>query len=153
MSIRARDVMQTQVVVVSPSDSLAAVMRLFSDEGIHGAPVVDEQGRVVGVISASDLLRAAADADEAARPGYGYFEEGIETFPEGLEGFSEVGDRRAEDVMTEAIVWVQPTASIAEVARTLRESRVHRALVLEDETLVGIISSFDLIAVLEKQGA
>ena len=153
MSVQARDIMQTQVVVVSPSDSLAAVMRLFSDEGIHGAPVVSEDGQVVGVISASDLLRAAADADEAARPGYGYFEEGIESFPEGLEGLAGTDDRRAEDVMTEAIVWVEPSAGIGEVARTLRESRVHRVLVLEDEALVGIISSFDLIAVLEKQGA
>jgi CBS domain-containing protein len=143
--------MQTQVVVVAPGDSLAAVMRLFSDEGIHGAPVVDDEGRVLGVISTSDLLRAAADAEEAARPGYGYFESGVETYPEGLEELVGGDDRRAEDVMTDAIVSVDPTAGLAEVARTLRENRVHRVLVLDDDALVGIISSFDLIAVLEKQ--
>jgi CBS domain-containing protein len=152
MSIQARDIMQTQLVVVGASDSLAAVARLFSDEGIHGAPVVDEQGRVVGVVSVSDLLRAAADAEEGARPDYGYFAEGIETFPRGLENLVAREDTRVEDVMTDAIVSVEPTAGLAEVARTLRENRVHRVLVLDEDTPVGIISSFDLIAVLEKQG-
>jgi CBS domain-containing protein len=151
VSILARDVMQTQVVVVAPDDRLAAVMRLFSEEGIHGAPVVDDEDRVVGVISASDLLRAAADGEESERPGYGYFQEGIEEYPEGLEGLVAAEDRRVGDVMTEVVVWVEPDASIAEVARSLRENRVHRVLVLDGDSLLGIISSFDLLALLEKQ--
>lgn len=149
---RARDIMQTQVVAVGVGDTLASVRRLFADEDIHGAPVVDEQGRVVGVISTSDLLRATADVEEGERPGQGYFAEGIESFPEGLEDLRIREELRVEDVMTDAIVWVEPTAGLAEVARTLRENRVHRVLVIEDEALVGILSSFDLLAVLEKQG-
>ena len=152
MAVLARDLMQTQVVVVAPEDPLDGVVRLFSDEGIHGAPVVDDERRVVGVVSTSDLLRSQADSNEAERPEYGYFEQGVETFPEGLGGLIEGEQRCVRDVMTDAIVWVEPTARVAEVARTLRENRVHRALVLEDDVLVGIISSFDLMGLLEKQG-
>lgn len=151
MSILARDIMQTQVVAVSPADPLEVVMRVFSEEGIHGAPVVDDQQRVVGVISASDLVRAAAEEGESTRPGYGYFQEGIEEFPEGLEQLVAAQDRRVEDFMTDAIVSVEPGTSVAEVARTLRENRIHRVLVIESDELVGIISSFDLLALLEKQ--
>ncbi len=158
MSTLARDIMQTHVVTVAPSDTQAAAMRVLSDEGIHGAPVIDEAGRVVGVVSVTDLLRAAVEAEDNARPGYGYFEEGVEQFPAGLaellrEGLEE-GDRgpRVEEVMTGSIARVDPGATVQEVARTLRENRVHRVLVLEHDALVGVISTFDLIALLEKQG-
>jgi CBS domain-containing protein len=150
---RIRDIMQTTVVAVAPSDPLTAVMRLLADEGIHGAPVVDDQRRIVGVISASDLVREAADATAAARPVQGYFAEGVEEFPEGLGAMIRDDDRRVEDVMTESVLRVSPDTPVAEAARLLREHRVHRALVTEGDELVGIVSSFDLIGLLESAEA
>ena len=61
MALYARNIMQSQVVSVSPDDPLPSVQRLFFEEEIHGAPVVDDQGRVVGLISTIDLLHAAAE--------------------------------------------------------------------------------------------
>ena len=56
---------------------------------------------------------------------------------------------RVEDVMTKSIAWVSPDAGIGAVAHRMREDRVHRVLVIDDTALVGIISSFDLVALLE----
>ncbi len=75
----ARDLMETHVVTVGPDDPLDSVRRLFFDEGIHGAPVVDEEHRVVGVISTTDLLRAAYEKLDSERPHSTFTNDGIET--------------------------------------------------------------------------
>ena len=56
---------------------------------------------------------------------------------------------RVEDAMTGSSVTVQHDATIGEVARAMRHHRVHRVLVLREGSLVGLISSFDLVALLE----
>ena len=83
MAKTARDIMQTPVLAVSPQDPIAALQRFFFDEGIHGAPVVDDERRVVGVISTTDLLRAITDRIDAARPHLEYASDGTE------EGYEE----------------------------------------------------------------
>ena len=54
--------------------------------------------------------------------------------------------------MTESLVSVAPDAPIAEVARLMRQNRVHRVLVIDGDALQGIVSTFDVVGVLEKQG-
>ena len=59
MALTAADVMQTHLITVSPSDPLDAVRRLFYEEEIHGAPVVDEDGRVQGMITSMEATALA----------------------------------------------------------------------------------------------
>jgi CBS domain-containing protein len=155
-ALKARDIMQTHVVSVSPQDPLSSVHRLFFEEDINGAPVVDDQEFVVGVISSSDLLRAAADEHDSARGDPGYFRELLEfsgpdweNAPEGY--LDRLRERTVEDYMTEDAVSVPPDASIAEVARAIRSHGVHRVLVVDAGRLAGIISTFDLVGLLEKR--
>ena len=155
MPMQARSIMQSHVVTVSPDDPLANVQRLFFEEEINGAPVVEDSGQLVGVITSRDLLRAAAEEHDEALGVPGFFHE----VPEILGG--ELGDgegltdrlsgRRVSEHMTTSLVTVPPEASVAVVARTLRENRIHRVLVVDGRTLAGIISSFDLVALLEKE--
>ena len=142
MATTARDVMQKSILTVSPETPLLAVQRLFVEEGISGAPVVDEAGQVVGVISAADLLRAVA------------FRESPEFWgPDCSRGVPDFQDRRQEqcaaDVMTRGTLSVHPDTPIPEVAHRIREHGVHRLLVVEDGRLAGILSTLDLVALLE----
>ena len=66
MPTTARKVMTDHVITVSPEASLLDVLRLFVEENIHGAPVVDDEGKAVGVITTSDLLWAQEDQHDAA---------------------------------------------------------------------------------------
>jgi CBS domain-containing protein len=155
MPLTARDVMETRVITVSPDDPLLAVQRLFVDSEINGAPVVDESGRVLGVISTSDLLRAVTDEHDSARSQPAYFREIIEfSGPDWTNAPEDFQDRLHEltagEFMTDGVVWVEAAATIPEVARAVRENRVHRVLVVEDGVLRGIISTFDLVELLEK---
>jgi CBS domain-containing protein len=155
MRVLARDVMQSSVVTVSPETSLVDVQRLFVEEGIGGAPVVDDTGRVVGVISASDVLRAVEAERDTAAAEPRYFRETLEfsgpDWSHALEDFQDrLGELQVADAMTEGVVMVPPEAPVGEVARRMRAHRIHRILVVEDGVLAGIVSTFDLVALLEK---
>jgi predicted transcriptional regulator len=147
--------METRVITLSPSDPLSNVHRLFCDEEIHGAPVVDDEGRVLGIITSMDLLKAASDEHESARGDPSYFRELFEIsgpdWEEAPEGFLDrLRERVTSEFMTEDVAYVGVDATIPEVARTLRANRIHRVLVVEDEVLQGIITTFDLVGLLEK---
>jgi predicted transcriptional regulator len=127
--LRARDVMERDVITVAPETPLLDVHRLFVEEEIHGAPVVDDDGQVAGVISSLDLLRVVRDAMD--------------------RGDLDAAERlTAADCMTTELVIVRPDATIDEIARTMRTQRVHRVLVGEDRVLAGVITTFDLLRVL-----
>lgn len=151
MAQTARDIMQTHIVTLGPSDPLASVQRLFFEEEIHGAPVVDDEGRVLGILTSMDLIRAAAEQNESGRAGPAatdYLAELLETSDWAAELESDFGGQTAADVMTPDPISIGPDASVPDVARALCDHRVHRVLVVENSQLRGIISSFDLVALL-----
>jgi CBS domain-containing protein len=155
MPLLARDVMQTHLIQVGPETPLVDVHRLFVEEGISGAPVVDDTGRLLGVVSSSDLLRAVAEERDTAVADPHYYRENLEfSGPDWSHGVEDFQDRLAErsvaDVMTEGGATVAPDTPIPEVARAMRQGRIHRVFVVQGEALVGIITSFDLVALLEK---
>jgi CBS domain-containing protein len=156
MSPQARDVMETHVITVDPELPLLDAHRLFVEEEIHGAPVVDETGRVLGIVSSADLLRAVDDeegSDAGRAPGYlrELLDEGGGPSPR-LSG--ELSTRlqavTVADVMTAGGVTVAPDAGIDEVASCMRRHRIHRVPVVSRGVLEGIITTFDMIALLEK---
>jgi CBS domain-containing protein len=155
MARTARDVMQTYLISVNPETPLLEVHRLFVDEEITGAPVVDETGRLLGVISSVDLLRAVDEEHDAASAGSRHFRDILEfsgpDWQEGPDDFQDrLGERTVSDAMTRGGITVTPEATISDVAATLRKHRIHRVFVVDGEQLCGVISTFDLVALLEK---
>lgn len=119
--------MRSDPVVVRADASLLDVHRVLADAELHDAPVIDDDGTIVGVISTLDLLRAVLeerDADELAR-------------------------MTAIDVANPDLARVEPNLPVEEVARLMRDQRVHRVLVVEDGALIGILSVFDLLRLVE----
>jgi CBS domain-containing protein len=109
------------------------------------------------MITSTDILRAATEAEEAAPSEPGYFHDDVD-YPTGLlplapEEFQErLQDITVGDFMTEGVVHVAPSTPISELARTIRENKIHRLLVVENGALRGIVSTFDLVTLLEKSG-
>lgn len=150
--LRARDVMTRDMIVVGPDTSLLDIHRLFLEEEIHGAPVVDEEDQVLGVVSTIDLVRATRDrADDAGTSMYyhdGVASPGLDWSELAEDAEERVKSLTAADVMTRELVRVSPEASLAEVARTMLAQHVHRVLVIAQGNLVGVITAFDLLRVL-----
>ncbi len=156
MRLRASDVMEKDVIGISPDDPLLVVHRLFVEEEIHGAPVVADDGQVLGVVTSMDLLRGVAEEHDTARAEPDYSRDLLEfsgpdwsSMPEDFQ--DRLNECVASDVMTEGVVAVHPDASIPEVARTLRDNHTHRVFVVDKGRLAGLISTFDLVALLEKE--
>jgi len=151
---KARDVMQTGIVAVGPSTPLLDVHRLFTEEEISGAPVVDDDGTLLGVITSTDLIRAVEEEHDSGRVAQDYFLDLLPySSPDWASGPEDFQDRlrevRVEDVMTVEVLTVAPETPIPLVARALREHHIHRVFVSQDARLVGVISAFDLLKLVE----
>jgi CBS domain-containing protein len=146
----AVDVMERSVLTLSPEASLLDAHRLFVEEGIHGAPVVDDEGRVVGVVTSTDLLRAVSEEHEsAAFASNEQLREVLEFAPPawgGPEDFQDrLAGRRVSDVMTEGALTVEESTPVAELAEAMRSRRVHRVWVVKEGLPTGVVSTFDLL--------
>ncbi len=156
MGTLARNVMQSPVISVSPETTLMDVHRLFVDEEIHSAPVVDDDGRLLGVISTTELVAAALEQTESAAFGSEYLRELVEfSGPDWSRGGPEDFQDRlrqltVDDVMTRGAPCVNAAATIGEVAAFMHKERLHRVWVMERGMLAGVISTFDLLPLLEK---
>jgi CBS domain-containing protein len=128
--MRASEIMQKDILAVSPELPLASFEEFLSTEDISGAPVQDDRGNIVGVVSKTDLVRALSGRDD---------EEGIEASRSNLT---------VEDIMTRDVVTVSPHDDVKEVVRHMLDGRLHRVLVAENNEVLGIITSFDLLALL-----
>ena len=151
----ARDLMEKRVLSVDPEASLLEVHRLFAEEEISGAPVVDDVGRLVGVVTASDLIRAVEEESVSARVDSHYFRDLLPySAPDWDAGPEDFQDRlarlRVSDAMTPEVVTIPASTPAPEIARVLRERRIHRVLVTADGELLGIVTAFDLLRVLEQ---
>lgn len=148
MAILAGDVMTKAVVTVDPSLPALELERLLGRERISGAPVVAD-GRLVGVVSRVDLVRAQTDASEGADALLDYYRDTGGGSPDASEHARLAGSRAEKrcvrDLMTTELVTVTPDRPVAEVARTLVDRGIHRLLVVEKGRLCGLISSLDVV--------
>jgi len=152
---RASDLMEKHVVTVSPETPLLDVHRLFVEEEIGAAPVVDDEERAIGVITGADLVRALEQEHDTAAVDNTYLRDLVpysspdwDRAPQDFQ--DRLGQLRVSDAMTEGVVSVPPDTSAADVARTLREHRMHHLFVIDRGALLGVISSFDLMQLVER---
>jgi len=147
----ASELMTPNPVSVREDATLREALGLFIDKGFCAAPVIDDAGRPVGVISRSDLLVHDRETAEHLRkaPEYFHAEELHTANGERLgKGYQvEKVDRTAVgELMTPAIFSVAPDTPAAKVVRDLLSLKVHRLFVVDDlGVLVGVISTFDVL--------
>jgi CBS domain-containing protein len=144
--LKASDVMTPEPVCVEPSTTIRTLGRVFEENGISGAPVVDADGRVIGVVTKTDLIRRCSKGSPDVPPSY-LFEVLCEQ--ESAEGMADIPPEAVfcvEDFMTEDPLMVSPEMSAASIARELHERRLHRVVVVDaDRRPVGIVTSLDLL--------
>jgi CBS domain-containing protein len=133
----ARDLMQANPLTVRATASLLDIQQLLVTAGISGAPVVGSRGEVIGVLSATDVLRAMAEALDEDR------EEG-----EPDDVLERIEAVTAADIATPDAIWVAADASPSEVAKLMRSEGIHRVLVGTEPRLEGILTAFDLLKVI-----
>jgi CBS domain-containing membrane protein len=148
-ALTAADLMTREVLAIPKQMSLRAAARLLSRARVTGAPVVDDAGVCVGVLSATDFLRWAegasgvrAEARECFCADWQVVE--VETLPEDA-----VGAR-----MTREPVLAPPSAAVGELARIMLAERVHRLVVVDGRGRpVGVLSTTDILGAVAEADA
>ncbi|MEU3341784.1 CBS domain-containing protein [Streptomyces sp. NPDC002144] len=139
-------VMSTEVVRAAYGTPFKEVARLLGEHRISGLPVVDEDDKVIGVISETDLMARQADTPDPFEPKRRFRFAALTA--NGRRQTVKAGARTAGQLMSEPPVTVHADNTIVEAARTMAEHRVERLPVLDEEDrLVGIVTRRDLLKV------
>jgi len=159
MDARVRDWMHRDVRTVGEDLSLVDLDRRFLEDRVSGFPVVARDGRLLGVVSRSDVIRQLSVEQTWAETLSGYYTDwsGLVEIEPSLADVGERLGRRLEertvaDVMARDPVTVGPDDALADAAHILVERRIHRLPVVEGSRLVGILSSLDVVGFVAKQG-
>jgi CBS domain-containing protein len=147
MDYRARDIMNTKVITVPSTMDLRDLAKLFLDRGITGAPVVDAEGRLAGVISQTDLVYYnLTRGDELVIDSSFYHSASFEGrhLPRGFQ-VEDFNSGVVADAMTPVVHAVAESASVESVARVMTRNHIHRVIVRRGQRLAGIISAIDVL--------
>lgn len=148
--LTAADVMTRGVQTAEADWTLDELRTFLVSRSITGAPVCDAAGKLVGVISATDLMRAGAEQD-ATTDNHDLYAVGIDRRLDEEELSSihlEAGSStKVRDVMTPLVFEVAPDASLFTIADMMTRGRIHRVFVSRGEKLEGVVSALDLVRV------
>jgi CBS domain-containing protein len=146
-SMRVHEVMSSPAKVVREAVTVGEAARMMLDEGIRCLPVVDADGKVVGIVTESDLtgarpwlsLRGWAQRDAADRVAPPSSVEGGGTLP-------------VSEVMSSPVVSASPSDALADIVDQMMARKVHHVPVVEDDIPVGIVARHDVLELLAKRG-
>jgi CBS-domain-containing membrane protein len=159
LALSAKDLMNDEVVTIPRDMGMQAAARWLGQMHVSGAPVVDDQGRCVGVLSAGDFVACCAAnrthcAKHRAEAHYGPC-----TFPDcvGSEWqmvqVAESVESLVCDHMTPDPVTARPETTIARLAQMMVDAHVHRIIIVDDRGRpLGIVSTTDIVAAVARAG-
>lgn len=140
--MRARDIMTSNPVTVPPETPLEAVASLMAERAISGLPVVDAEGRLVGLVTDGDLMRRlSAKEDKPAS----FFAAILGANADQAVAYARAHGRRVRDVMSTDLATVDENATVEEVAHLLESHGIRRVPVLREGRLAGVVSRADLL--------
>ena len=140
--LTAADVMTNDVISVSPDTPVRDIAELLYTRRISAVPVLDADGRLLGIVSEGDLIRHAAIVGERRRSWWlGLFaDEGVSA-----RDYVKTHGRTAREIMTTDVVTVRETATLVEIAELLDRHRIKRVPVIRGDRVVGIVTRGDLL--------
>ncbi len=117
--MRVKDVMQTAVVTVSEDLTIPVLLDTLQQAHVHGAPVVDDYGELVGFVAQEDILVGSLGRSDSD------------------------GEVTVADIMTSPAITVAPDSDLHDLARMMWRFRIHHVPVVSGSAVVGIVSSLD----------
>jgi CBS domain-containing protein len=140
--MKAADIMTLGAATIGPDTSLAEAARVMLQYGISGLPVVDIDGKLVGIVTEGDFLRRRETGTERHRPRWLEFLVGPGRL---ADEYVHSHGRKVNDVMTRDVVTVGEDTSVDEIVRLMERHRVKRLPVVRDGRIVGIVSRANLV--------
>ncbi len=140
--MKAKDVMTSPVISVEPDESIWQAVRTMLQRHISGLPVIDKQGRLVGIVSEGDFLRRAETGTQRRRARWLEFLIGPGRL---ADEYTRSHGRKISDIMTPDPLTVTEETSLDEVVRTMEKRRIKRLPVVRGNVVVGILTRANLV--------
>jgi CBS domain-containing protein len=144
----AKDIMNPNVVTVTGNIDLREAAKIFVDKGITGAPVVDELGNLLGVISQSDLVEYELAMERELTVEAPFYRQPYDESLDPSGGFQieELPTHAVKDVMTPFLITIEENTPIRVVAARMAKCGIHRLIVVDDDQQIrGIVTSIDVL--------
>lgn len=119
MNTKIADLMTEKVMTATPHQSVGHVREVMQSHSVHCMPIVDSEGSPVGIVTSTDVLQASNTGQPVSR------------------------------IMTESVYTVPQYGDVSLAARVMRNHHIHHVLVTHEGQLIGLISSFDLLRLVE----
>jgi CBS-domain-containing membrane protein len=149
--LQVRGVMTTTVVTVEASSTLHDATVTFAINGISGAPVVDDRGNLVGVLSETDILAFVKTLQEEIHrkePATSFLSVPFEDIlkDEKLASiYKDISGKKVKDIMTKDVLVMSPDTSVMEAIDMMIKMDVNRVPVVDHGKIVGIVTKGDII--------
>jgi CBS domain-containing protein len=142
--MNAADVMVSNVITVNVDASVQEVARTLATNHVSAVPVVDRRGKLAGIVSEGDLIRRSEIGTERSLSWW----HPLSTNRRLAKEFARSHSRRVSDVMTTNVISVKPDSTLDEIVSLLEKKGIKRVPVIQDGTVVGIVSRANLVQAL-----
>lgn len=143
--MRAKDIMTEDCVCIGVKESVYDAAELLLSARISAAPVVNEKGEVVGIVSEADLVRRA---EIGTAPHKSWLSRLLDTEASAAHDFVAAQTRRASDVMTRKVITAPEDATLRELVALMERHSIKRIPIVREDVLVGVVSRADLLKAL-----
>jgi CBS domain-containing protein len=134
--------MVSPVITVKPYSSVRDVANLLLKHRISAVPVVDDTGKLVGIVTEGDLLHRVENDTEVRRSSWlrVFTDQGVLAAE-----YARAHSRKVADVMTTRVVFAAPEASLSDIAMLMERHSIKRIPIVNKGQLVGIVSRANLV--------
>jgi CBS domain-containing protein len=151
--LQARDIMTQAVLTVSPETLVSDLAKTLVGKNISGVPVVDADGRLVGIVTQSDLVARAQELELPPALNILDFHLYLEAPSHLFRKLEKMLGATVGDIMSPKPVTVSPDTPVPRLAALMDRQKVHTLPVLEGGKIVGIIGKIDLVRALAREWA
>ena len=143
--LKAKDIMTRDVHSVTPDTSVEELARLFAEKGVNAMPVIDEGGRLRGIVTETDLVRLDQPLHlprVVSIFDWVLYLEREKNFQEEVE---KIAARRVEEICAQKVVTCTPETPVREIAAIMVDKGVHLLPVVDGGKVVGVVARLDII--------
>ncbi len=142
--LKAKDIMTKNIISVSPSTTIEELARLLIEHTISGVPVVDNEGRIQGIITQNDLIskNSRLHIPTIVRLFDAYITLGTSKLENDIK---KMAATTVGDICTKEVITIDEEASVEQIATVMTEKKIHLLPVVKEGKLIGIIGKKDII--------